>query len=1016
MRRIILLLLIACARLHAQNIEGQIVASQFGQFQVPGTVDGNLQFPPASCQVSAGGNNFSAFEVGVPIKIVDSDPALTEIGTPMAVFIDSCSVSMSTTYLHSAPFYLTSGTGGLQEALSNGIQDSGGPNTVILNADWYTQVKPANPATVIGSVKGSTTLGLIDVTTTPYTAYAWDGTQYTLSSNTVGPPTGAAGGGLTGNYPNPGLAVQALPPGTTASTQTTGDSSAKLATDGFVQAAVSPLAPLASPALTGTPTAPTQAVSMNNTDLATTAAVTSALVPYAQLASPPLTGTPTAPTQVAGDNSTKLATTANTFNSMPSVSAAYFGANGDAYAPPDGCSLTASSTTVTCPDAPFVSTDVGKQLWLIGGGASGVAFHATISSVTSSSAVVASAAASASVTQAPGNMVYGHDDSTAVQACFQYSASNAVQCALRALPAPGGGTGNTGFLIGSAGVKLVPNNTDEEGSATNVAGASPINGTDLFCEYNGDCLSLAPGPIAGAIVSNIGLIGNPSQPNGRGIHLNAAAGTYNTGGLWNSTFTNILVSNFALECLWSDGGGGAGYTYNLPNQIDTFNQFQCDGPAQSHPANLIKMTGQHAQIVFINGQANGGQYSGGTSSYYPNWLIAIEEKTSGLGDSPSDVKFYGYTYEVGTQGLYIGEGASNIHFNDGYVENISSPYYAVNSNGLTFNGNHIANSGNVTGVLQYGGLVTGSARDNYVYGSAELPAAFAVCSNNNTIDFAQNTSSVTTTSGCATVQVGPSTSTYTSTGGQTNFVNGSATTITTIVAPQISPGKTLTLYAGSSPGITLATGGNINMGGYGSPLTIPSGSSVTLTLYDLGPTWLVTATSAGGVLTGGTNVLTGNNQFQYNTGTSAGLVELTNSSNANYTSIYMDGGNTNIDAKSNTGGEVITTGSSSGNIAIWRATTGGPAEVAMSTGGNLTLAGSLTVATARKGTFTCTAGGTITIANTNELNTSDVVISLNTAGGTISTPPAMKTVTAGTGFTVLCGAADTSTYNYDILN
>lgn len=70
----------------------------------------------------------------------------------------------------------------------------------------------------------------------------------------------------------------------------------------------------------------------------------------------------------------------------------------------------------------------------------------------------------------------------------------------------------------------------------------------------------------------------------------------------------------------------------------------------------------------------------------------------------------------------------------------------------------------------------------------------------------------------------------------------------------------------------------------------------------------------------------------------------------------------------------------------------------------------------RKGTFVCTAAGTITIANANELVTSDVVISLNTAGGTISTSPAMKTTTSGTGFTVLCGAADTSTYNYDILN
>ena len=78
--------------------------------------------------------------------------------------------------------------------------------------------------------------------------------------------------------------------------------------------------------------------------------------------------------------------------------------------------------------------------------------------------------------------------------------------------------------------------------------------------------------------------------------------------------------------------------------------------------------------------------------------------------------------------------------------------------------------------------------------------------------------------------------------------------------------------------------------------------------------------------------------------------------------------------------------------------------------------GKISVAAARKGTFICTAAGTITITNANELITSDVIISLNTAGGTISTPPAMKTVATGTGFTVLCGAADTSTYNYDILN
>ena len=83
---------------------------------------------------------------------------------------------------------------------------------------------------------------------------------------------------------------------------------------------------------------------------------------------------------------------------------------------------------------------------------------------------------------------------------------------------------------------------------------------------------------------------------------------------------------------------------------------------------------------------------------------------------------------------------------------------------------------------------------------------------------------------------------------------------------------------------------------------------------------------------------------------------------------------------------------------------------------SIQLGGALKPLAARKGTFVCSGGGTITITNANEQFTSDVIISLNTAGGTITTPPAMKTVTASTGFSVLCGATDSSTYNYDILN
>jgi hypothetical protein len=987
-RRIILLLLIACARLHAQNIEGQIVASQFGQFQVPGTGDESLQFSPASCQVSGGGKNFSAFEVGVPVKIVDTNPALTEIDTPTTVFLNACTVAMTTTYSHSTPFYLTSGTGGLQEALSNGIETGGGPTTVILNADWYTQVKPGNPATVLASVKGSTSLGLVDVTTTPYTYYQWNGTNYaaiaiggaTLPSTgivfannsstgaTATSPQMVAGlnatpstllspsllplgtGSQVGAVKSDGTTTSISGSGAISAIPPTGAANLIVATPNGSSGTAAPRAMVAAdmPAATSSTIG---AVKPDNTTITIAGGVISSVgggggAPGGSPTNVQFYGASTfagdstftfnnsshtlafqngtsSATAPAGDNSTKVANTAAVFNSQPALLAQYFGAYGDAYGPPDGCAWTASSTTLTCPDGVFQSTavDGGKQVWLQGGAAGGGAFNTTIVSVTSNTVAVMAAAPSSTTSNVGGNTIFGHDDAAGVQACWQYSATNGVQCTLRAIPAPNGGTGFTGFLIGSAGLKLVSSNADTESSATNTTGSSTYNGTNLFCEYNGDCVSLAAGPIAGAAVSNITLEGDPTQPNGRALHFNATAGSYGIGGLWFSTFSNVSVNKFNQECMLSEGGnylsGGL-----LPNQVNTFINFNCTAPAnQMHTANLIKMTGQHAQILFMNGQVNGPA----TQSNQPNAMILITEQNTGRADSATDVKFLGYTYEVGVIGLQLGNGAYNIHYDNGYVENVASPLIAGGNPsaggvfGLTYNGNHIANSGNTTAVAQFTGGVTGSMRDNLVYGGAAPDAALAVCTGaTNTIDFVGNNATVTTTTGCATSTASPSSNTLTVTGGTSVSVGADATAILTINAPGINSGKTLTLYAAGT--FKLGAGGNINLGGLTSPLVVPSGGSVTLTLLDQATTWLVTSTTAG------------------------------------------------------------------------------------------------TSVAARKGTFTCTAGGTISIANTNETATSDVVISLNIAGGTISTPPAMKTVTAGTGFTVLCGAADTSTYNYDILN
>lgn len=1023
MRKIIALSAIAASCLlgqysRAQNIEGQIVASQFGTFQVPGIASGSLNFEPATCQVTGGGKNFVAFTAQVPLKIVDSNPALNEIDTPVAAYPNQCTVSMTTTHLHNTPFYVTSGTGGLQEALINGPGKTGGPNTVILNSDWYQQVQPGNPATVIAAVKGNTSLGLVDVTTTPYTYYDWNGTNYVAIANGGGavlpstgivfannPSTGATASSAQivagiNTSPSTQIASAALPigsssvlgvvksDGTTTSISSGGVISANnqsgtanqiVATPNGSSGLASPRAmvPADMPVATnttfgavkpdnstitvsggvissvggggGTPGGTNTQVQYNNfgafagdstflfnnstkllsfqngtlTALGTatsSANFNSGILKlcdsYYDGSNPqpgcwtfqttPLSGTnpfdiltvgyngsptggqinmpftrylsgfelqadngsgfiqfkgpPNMPNPSysihwpadapAGSNTFLSCTPTDSINCTASWAAGgggsgatvitpqQFGGFGDAYNQPDGCTATASNTTITCRDDTFVSGDVGKQFWLQGAGAAGVAYHGTIVSVTDNADVVVTPAPSTSVGYGVLNSVYGHDDTAAVNSCMQASADNGVQCVLPALPPPGGGnTGYTGFLIGSGGLILPANYL---GLSANVSGSNYV--TNLFCEFDGDCLSLGTGAITSALVSNLAMLGDPTQPDARAIHLNATGGLFGNGGLWNSTFSNILVNGFAQECLWMDGGGGPGYTFNLPNQIDTFSQFQCDGPNQPHPANLILGTGQAAQILFINGQVNGF----GTSNY-PNYLISFHDQSPTEGVAPVDVKFYGYTYEVGTKGLFAGTGTNNIHFDNGYVEVVADQVFTLlNSPGFTFNGNHIASSGSGTAVGNLTGNSTASMRDNFIYGVAS--AALAVCTgSNNTVDFAANDTlnGSPTTTNCATT-------TGASAGGAITIPTAFSTVsitepdsdaIITLSAPMVAPGKTLTLYAGGV--FQLATGGNISLGSYPSPLNVPAGGSVVLTLLDSGVTWIVT--SANGV-------------------------------------------------------------------------------------------------------------------------------------------------------------------------
>jgi hypothetical protein len=188
MKKIVLLALMigGCAELRAQNIEGQIIASEYGKWRVPGYAANTYSsFAPSSCRVQGGASFFFAFTPGTSLSIVDANPSLTETVTPSAVVNSNvaCAVSIAPVNDHQLPFYFASATGGLQEALNQNLTNPQA-NTVILDNTFYQSVGgAANVATIIAAAQGNANLGLIDVTQVPTVWYRWNGTQYVRVGN-----------------------------------------------------------------------------------------------------------------------------------------------------------------------------------------------------------------------------------------------------------------------------------------------------------------------------------------------------------------------------------------------------------------------------------------------------------------------------------------------------------------------------------------------------------------------------------------------------------------------------------------------------------------------------------------------------------------------------------------------------------------------------------------------------------------------------------------------------------------
>lgn len=133
------------------------------------------------------------------VLITDANPTKNEIVTPTATSQTSSSCGFTATVANAhTSFILSSGTVGLQEAITAQTQSSW-PSNVILDKNWFTRVlalpgKPT-PQSVILAATGTTAVAIVDTTTDPWMYWRWNGTAYAPTSYSGGSaaPTAAAG-------------------------------------------------------------------------------------------------------------------------------------------------------------------------------------------------------------------------------------------------------------------------------------------------------------------------------------------------------------------------------------------------------------------------------------------------------------------------------------------------------------------------------------------------------------------------------------------------------------------------------------------------------------------------------------------------------------------------------------------------------------------------------------------------------------------------------------------------------
>lgn len=155
---------------NASSLLGANIAANYGNWAVPSTnavtaASGQvMNFQPASCLVTAGNKAIFPFNANAPITV--SDGANTETVTPSAASLTSSTCSLTATFssAHGAGVKVSSGTGGLQEAINN----ASGANSFV----WVTGDSSVTTAFILAAA-GSANVGVIDIRGPNYLVYQY---------------------------------------------------------------------------------------------------------------------------------------------------------------------------------------------------------------------------------------------------------------------------------------------------------------------------------------------------------------------------------------------------------------------------------------------------------------------------------------------------------------------------------------------------------------------------------------------------------------------------------------------------------------------------------------------------------------------------------------------------------------------------------------------------------------------------------------------------------------------------